>query len=850
MTAAALKGLAARKLRTLATVLAVLLGVALVAGTYILTDTIDRSFDEIFATALSGTDAIVTPREIVAQEGGSPPAFSESLLDRVEGVRGVERAQGAIFALARIADARGEPLGRGFAPSFVTSKLGEPFDVLDYVAGRPPRGPGEAAIDADTAEREGVEIGDRVGVLAAGPLERYRVVGINRLGETSTGGSASVTLTLEEAQRVTGRSGQLDEIAIAAAPGVEPERLRRRVARALPPSVRVETGVANAARSSREIREELGFLRVALLVFAGISLVVGGFLIFNTFSITVAQRTRELGLLRTLGASRGQLLAVVLGEAVAIGALGAVLGVGAGVGFAVGIDALLESVGVALPTTGLVFQARTAIVAGAVGVGIALLAALVPALRATRVSPMAALREAALPESRRRGRIVAVAAAAIGVVGLGLLLLGLFGDVGSSDTAAGLMGGGSAAILFAASLLSPRLVRPLASVAGWPLEVARGLTGRLARENAVRKPGRTAATAAALMIGLALVVFVTVFAAGLERSIAATIDASFQGDITVQSEDGFSAVPASVAREVDDVDGVEDVASLRFAFARIAGGGRERVAGVDPKAIGAVFDLDFVEGSPRSLRRMEDGETLADASYAETRGLDVGDTLRLLTPTGRRPSLEVVGTVEDPTDLLGSLVVTQEAMESEIGRTRDSFVLVGIAEGADPAAVQRRIGRLLDRRYPAAEALDQQELKRSQADRIGALVGLVYALLSLAVVVSILGIVNTLALSIHERTRELGMLRAIGMTRSQVRWTIRYEAVITALIGALLGTALGVLFAALISRPLAAEGFQLAYPVGQLLAILAFAALAGVVAAIWPARRASRLDVLDALAYE
>jgi putative ABC transport system permease protein len=851
MLAVALKGVAARKLRAISTILAVLLGVALVAGTYILTDTINRSFDDIFSTALEGTDVVVSPREIVAQETSEPPPFSDTVLDRVATVPGVERAEGGIFSLVRITDSKGEPLGQGFAPQFVTSASGEPFNTLTYVEGRAPRTSGQAAIDESNAKRQGIDIGGTIGVVGEGPLERFRVVGINKLGDTSTGGSSSVTLTLPEAQRITNKVGRFDAVSVAAEAGVSPAQLRKRVAEVVPPSVQVETGAENAQRETDEIGSDLGFLRIALLVFSGISLVVGGFQIFNTFSITVAQRIREFGLLRTLGASRRQVLGSVLAEATIIGLAGSVLGLVAGIGIAYGINALFEAVGIDLPNTGLVLEPRTAIVALLLGMTITLLSAVAPALRATRVSPMAALRDAALPEAHRRGRIAAAIAALLGVGGLTMLLVGLFGGLESSGSAAGLMGAGSAAMLFAVSLYSPRLVRPLAAVAGWPLERLRGLTGRLARENAMRKPGRTAVTSAALMIGLALVVFVTVFAAGLNRSIATAIDTNFAGDITVQSTDGFSPIPPQIAADVRELDGAADVGSIRFSYAKVAGQtGQQRISGVNPADIDKVFNFDFTDGSTNTMAGLASDQAVVDEAYAESRDLQLGDTLEVLTPTGKRTSFEIVGEVKDRTDFLGSFVVTQEALAREFGEQRDTYVLVGVAPGADLGNVTRRVQELVDRRYPSAEALDQEELKQSQEQQISGLLNLIYALLSLAVIVSIFGIVNTLALSIHERTRELGMLRAVGMTRRQVRRVIRYEAVITAMIGALLGTALGVLFAALISRPLADEGFELAYPVGTLVVILLLAALAGVLAAIGPARRAAKLDVLEALAYE
>src|SRR5215218_1433514 len=850
MIAVAIRGIAARKLRAISTILAVLLGVMLVAGTYILTDTINQSFDDIFETALEGTDVVVSPKEIVASDTDEPPAFDASILDDVKRVEGVEKAEGGIFSLVRITDAKGDPIGKGFAPQFAISAGSEPFNPLTYVEGHAPRSSSEAAIDEAKARREGFERGDKLGVVGDGPLKRFEIVGINKLGDTSGGGSTSVTLTLPEAQRITAKEGRFDSISVAAAPDVEATELQRRLTEVVPGSVQVETAAENAQRETDDIQSDLGFLKIALLVFSGVSLIVGAFLIFNTFSITVAQRIREFGLMRTLGASRGQILWSVLIEALIIGLIGSVGGLLAGIGCASGINALFKSFGIDLPNTGLVFETRTVVVALVLGLAITLLSALTPALRATRVSPMAALLEAALPESRRRGRIAAVVAGLLGVGGLAMLLTGLFADLESSGSAAGLMGAGMAAILFSASLYSPRLVRPLAGVAGWPIERVRGLTGRLARENTMRKPGRTAVTSAALMIGLTLVVFVTVFAAGLNRSIASAIDTSFRNDLTVQSTDGFSPIPASIARDVGSIDGVGDVGTLRFSYAKTDSGGRQRLSAVDPRAIGAVFDFDVTDGAPDAIARLTDGQTVIDEAFARSNGVDVGDTLRLLTPTGTRRAYEVVAAVKDRTDFLGAFVITQSALARDFGERRDTYVLVGIAGGANAAAIERRVKDLVKRRYPSAEALDQQELKDFQEEQIGALVGLVYALLSLAVIVSIFGIVNTLALSVHERKHELGMLCGVRMTLAKYRSIIRYKSMHTTMIGALLGTALGIVFAALMSRPLADEGFELAYPVGQLVVILVLAALAGVLAAVGPARRASKLDVLDALAYE
>jgi putative ABC transport system permease protein len=415
-----------------------------------------------------------------------------------------------------------------------------------------------------------------------------------------------------------------------------------------------------------------------------------------------------------------------------------------------------------------------------------------------------------------------------------------------------MLGGGAALVLFGVSLYSPRLVRPLAGVIGAPLERVRGLTGRLARENSQRNPSRTAATAAALMIGLALVSFVTVFAAGLKASIADAIDRSFQGGLEIQNTNGYDPIPTAVATAVRQVPGVQTVSTVQSTQVKIDGvGGKPRATGLDPATASQVLNLDFQgDTTDQTLRNLTDSETIVDKNFADSNDLDVGDTVHALGQTGNRASFKIVGEIKGTGDLFGGLIVTHAAMARYFATTQDTFDFVKLAPGADTAMVQDHIDTLLSRSFPTAEVMNQQELKQNQENQINPLLGLVYALLSLAIIVSLFGIANTLALSIHERTRELGMLRAVGMSRRQVRRLIRYESVITALIGAVLGMILGLIFAALMSVPLADQGFVLSYPVGQLVFILIIAGLAGVLAAIAPARRAARLDVLQALAYE
>jgi putative ABC transport system permease protein len=481
--------------------------------------------------------------------------------------------------------------------------------------------------------------------------------------------------------------------------------------------------------------------------------------------------------------------------------------------------------------------------------GVTFAAALTPALRATRVSPMSALLEAELPESRTHGRLFTAFALLVCLIGIALVCVGLFAGLESSGAAAGAVGGGAVFTLLGVSMFSPRLVRPLASVAGWPLEKLRGITGRLARENAVRKPGRTAVTAAALMIGLAVVVFVTVFAAGISSSIGNAIDRNFQGDLVLQHTDGFSPISPGAARAAEQVDGVRTVSSLSFAGG-VYRGSDIRVSGVDPATVSDVLSLDWEKGSPATLSSLPLRGAVLDDAWANSKDLGVGDRITVRTPLERNVTLTVEGTVKDNADLLGNVVTTEQLLRTAFATRNPSMTFIQLAPGANANAVQQQISQAVDQRFPTVDTLNQQELKDNQEEQINQLVGFFYVLLALAIVISLLGIVTTLALSIHERTRELGLLRAVGMSRRQVKRLVRYESVITALIGAILGTILGIIFAILVSRPLADEGFELSYPVGTLIILLVLAALAGVLAAIFPARRAARLDVLQAVAYE
>jgi len=852
LTSLALKSLWARKVRALTTIFAVVLGVAFVSGSYVLTDTIFAAFDEIFNESLSGTSVVITAENPVKQENGETPTIGASLLPTVQKTRGVKLAAGAIFTPGGFFDEDGEKIGNKFAPKFISSTLPDGLESLNYVEGHQPRGPREASIDKAAAESSGLELGKTIELIGQGAAQKFRLVGFTKLGSASFGGASIAQVTLPVAQRLTHKRGRFDQISVAAADGVSAETLKRRIAGEMPGGVRVETAKENADRASEEIRENLGFLQTFLLVFGFIAVFVGSFLIFNTFSITVAQRISEFGMLRTLGASRRQILTSVMVEAGAIGLLGALIGIGGGFVIAAAIEALFKAFGLELPTTSLQLQSRTVIVALIVGLLVTLVSSLLPALRSTRVPPIAALHAFSPAPTRRRRLAYLALSIVLGVVGLAMVLIGLFGS-GSAGARAGLMGGGAVAIVFAVSIFSPRLVPPLATVAGWPLERLRHLTGRLARENAQRNPSRTAITAAALMIGLALVAFVTVFAAGLKSTVAQVVDENFAGGLVIQNSDGFSPIPNGAARAARKVPGVELVATIRGAQAKVVENG---VAGATTQVnaptrdVGQTLNIEWKRGGPSALRRLRAGEAIVSDDFASSHNLGLGDSFQLLTQTRAQPRFRVVGEFESKVGVLGSVLVTQGVMARDFDQTQDLFDFVKVEDGADEAKVQTLLTAGSERLFPVTEVLNQGELKEEREKQIDGLVKLVYALLAFAILISLFGIANTLALSIHERTRELGMLRAIGMSRRQVRTMIRYEAVITALIGAILGLVLGIVFAALLAQPLKDEGFTLSYPVGELVVLMVLAALAGVLAAILPARRASRLDVLQSLQYE
>src|SRR5919112_2748738 len=847
MRKVALRGLFARKLRLVLTALAVALGVTLIAGTYVFTDTINRSFDRIFSESAKGTDASITPAKTIdtSNNGGTQPTVPASVLARARRAPGVDSADGSVFDVGTVLGKDGKRIGQGGAPNFIASVADQPrFDAFTVKQGRKPRTADEVTIDASTARKQKFKLGDKLSVVGTAPRKEFTIVGFTQIaGVDSFGGATVVDMQLAEAQRMLGKNGY-DQIQVAAKPGVTPEELRDQLRSELPRSVDVRTGQEEARKQSADIRDNLGFLTTALLVFAGISLFVGAFIIFNTFSITVTQRMREFALLRTLGASRGQVMRSVVTEGLTIGILGSLAGLALGVVVAGGLRALFRAVGVDLPSNGNVILSRTIIVSLVVGTVVTVLSSLAPALRATRVPPVEALQEGAVPSLRGPSRKVTIAGALLGLVGVGLMAAGLFGSF-SSNASLSFVGGGALATFLGVALVSPYLVRPLASIVGKPFERTRGITGRLARENTIRQPGRTAVTAAALMVGVALVAFVSIFAAGVKTTIAKAVDDNLKAAFVVQNTDGFSPFSPTVLRRVEAVPGVTETSPVRFGLARVNGvKGNQPVSGIDPKTFN---DLYGVSSGAAALDGLGPGRVAVSKKYGDDHKLKTGDPIRLTTSTGKRETLRVTGAVDDKGGLVSALIVTNQQMLTDFGEPKDAFGMVGVRPGANEKAVQTRIKGVLDRQFPEAEVLTAKEFTDDVAGQVNQLLYLIYALLALAVIVSLFGIVNTLVLSITERTRELGLLRAVGTTQRQVRRIVRYEAVITALIGGVLGIVLGAILAVLFTQPL--DNFTLSIPVVTLLVMLVVAGIAGVGAAVLPARRAARLDVLDALAY-
>jgi putative ABC transport system permease protein len=854
----ALKGLLFRRSRTILTAVAIVLGVAMVSGTYVLTDTITSAFNGIFAASYSHTSAVITGKSIVSESSGNV-TIPESLTSRVRRLPSVADAAGAIFELegssdkAQLIGRDGKAISSGGAPTFGFGFNAEDvrFNPLTLTAGRWAANDNQVVIDKGTAEKEGFEVGQRIGVAAIGPVRQFTISGIAQFGSVpSLGGATIAIFTVREAQRLLNKEGRVDLIFAAAKPGFSAAQVVDQIKPILPPGTQVRTGTEQAKENSKDVNSFLEIIRYFLLAFAGIAVLVGAFVTFNTISITVAQRIREFATLRSLGASQRQVLRSVLVEGLCIGLLASVVGLFAGLGLAKGLNAIFDALGFSLPTTSLVFKSRTAVVALVLGTGVTIVASLVPALRATRIPPIAAMREGAtLPPgrvSRRRGPVVAV------VLGLGVALLayGSFADL-PLLTSIELIGAGCVAMFFGVGLAAAAVVPPLAGAVGAPARRFGGEAGRLARENATRNPIRTARTAAALMVGLALVTVVATLGAGLRSSERDALNGSVDSDYVVTSKNGFEPFPAAAGAALPKAPGVSLVSNVRSDQAKVFGD--ETIVNGVATSFGRFFNLNWTAGSDAVLARLGSHGAVLEKGFAEDHGLRVGSRFSLRSSSGQPVGLRVAG-IQAPTEvqkidpLVGKVLISEAAFDRSFPRPSNIYSFVN-ARGGDTSANTAALERAL-RPFPDAVVSTKAGWVDKRASGINTLLNLLYVLLALSVIVSLFGMVNTLVLSVFERTREIGMLRAVGMTRRQVRRMVRQESVITALIGAGLGLPLGILLAAVFTHVLSDQGVGFSLPVGSLITFTVVAILAGILAAVLPARRAARLDVLEALHYE
>ena len=836
-----IKGLLAHKLRLALTALAIVLGVTFIAGTFVLTDTLHNTFDTLFGNIYQNIDFQVRG---VAQFGSGGTAtrnpVPESVLATVQRVPGVEAADGSVTGYAQYIGHDGKAISTGGAPN-----LGLSFDpnaqisALRLVQGKDPTTPHEVVMDLGTAQKYDFKVGQQVRILLQGPTQTFTIVGLARFGTADNlAGATLAAFDTPTAQKLMGKVGQFDTINVVARSGADKAQVQRSIARVLPHGVEVVTGQTVVNEATSAIGQALGFLNTALLVFAFIALFVGGFTILNTFSITVGQRTRELALLRIVGASRRQVFRSVLGEAAIVGLVSSLIGLGLGVLAALGLEKLLSGFGVTLPSGPLVFEARTVIVCIVVGVGVTMVSAISPARRAVRIAPVAAvsaqLTEEEVPLRRRftRGGIITV-------VGIALLAWGL------TAPAIALVGLGAVLIFVGVAMLAPAVARPMASGIGRPLARLLGVSGRLGRENSMRSPRRTAQTSSALMVGLALVSAIAVFGASLSRSATASVDNAISADLIVSTmsnggNGNFSEVVPTAASSVPGVTATTTVYGDQFEFRNSL----ESLLAIGTKNMSQTVILNTTSGS--GAPALAAGDLLVDTTTANSDHLTVGETVPVKFALTGHQTMRIGG-IYQPNALVGHFLVSQAFFVTHFQNPLPGAVLLK-TDGS--SGVQSAVTRALAP-YPNVKVQSRAQFEASQSAQVNQLLGLVYALLALAVIIALIGIVNTLMLSVFERTHEIGLLRAVGMKRRQIRAMIRSESVILAVFGAVIGIIIGTGLGIALVSALHSQGItNTVVPLSSLIVFLVLAALLGLLAATWPARRAARLDVLAAIAAE
>jgi putative ABC transport system permease protein len=854
MTGVAIKGLLGRKLRTVLTALAIILGVAMISGTYILTDTITGAFTSIVDKSYQNSDAVISGKvafENTNSDTQQTPAFPAAVLTKVRQLPQTGSAAGVITDEAHLVGRDGKIIASGGSPPIaysVDAAGDQRFNPLSLSTGKWPVGNGQIAIDENTATTKHFAVGDSIGVSTVDGLRSFAITGVAKFASVSSIGGATIAIfDLPTAQQLFHKQGKLDEIQVAASNGVAPDQLASAIKPLLPPTAEVETSQAKKTSQIDDINKSTGVVQKFLLGFGFIALFVGSFVIANTLSITIAQRVREFATLRTIGGSRRQVLRVVMLEALVVGVIASILGLVLGLGLAKGLNALFKALGVEFPAGGTVVATRTIVVSILAGVIVTLLASLRPAIKATRVPPIAAVREGAtLPPSKhaRFGAVASVLTLALGIV---LLVYGVFGS-GPTATRLLALGVGVLVLFIGVSLNAKRAVRPLALVLGWPGARIGGTAGRLARENALRNPSRTASTASALMIGLALITFVAILGSGLRSSFGDAVDKLFVADYALTASNGFDPF----VKQADDAaaltPGVTAVSPIRGGDARIFDK-NVQVTAVSPN-LAQTVRIDWLEGGTSVPANLGKDGAFTDKDYAKKHHLTIGSPIAVATPTGQTLHLRLKGIFDPPKggSPFGPVTMSTATFDADYSKPQNFMTLINMKGGVSDANTSRLNISLNS--FPDSKIQTAAQFKKTQEDDINKLLNVLYGLLGLSVIISLFGVVNTLVLSVFERTREIGMLRAVGMTRRQVRRMIRYESIVTALIGGALGIVVGVFLAILTTQALSDQGIVLTIPWSTIGIFVLATILAGMLAAILPARRAARLNVLKALQYE
>ncbi len=831
--------------RLLGTFTAVLIGVAFLCGTLVLSDTLRATFDDVFTSANAGTDVVVRgANKVGSNDFEQRSTLDAAILDDIRAVEGVAEAQPLVSGAVQILGADGEPIGGNGPPtlggSWVDDDTLTPYELA---SGRAPEAPGEVAINRGAAEDGAIELGDTVMIRVPQPLE-VEVVGLLTFdGSDSLGGTTYTAMHPDDAQQhLAADPTRVNEVLVRGESGTSPDDLAARIDAVVGDDAEVITGADLTDEQIAAIGDDfLDFFEIFLLVFAGVALLVATFSINNTFTVVLAQRSRESALLRAIGATRSQVLRSVGLEALLVGAVASLVGLAAGTGLAVGLLGFMRAAGFDLPAGPLVVEGSSLVTSALIGIAVTMVAALVPAIRASKVPPLAALRDVAT-ERVEAGRARTIIAVLLAVPGIALVATGTLGDEGSALSRAGI---GALLTVLAMVTAGPVVARTAAAALGTPVAAIRGRTGSLARRNAMRSPRRTAATASALMVGVGVVTLFIVFGASIKASIDDSVRGSFRGDFVIAlSEFSGVGIAPEVADEIAAVDEVEAVTPLGTAVVRM-GGEDELITVVDPTTVEPLLDLDVAQGS---FEQVGDDGLAVSARTAEDNGWALGDTVEMSFADGDTASLEI-GAIYEVEDMMGGIIVPEAVWAPHATQRTLDAVLIDVRDGADLVAVERTLDGIAES-YGAPDVADRETFVGEIAGQVDQMLGLVYALLALSIVIALMGIGNTLSLAIHERTRELGLLRAVGLTRSQTRSMVRWESVIVAVFGTVGGIALGTFLGWGLVRALAVqEGFgSLAVPPGQLLVVVAIGALAGVAAGLRPARRAARLDVLDALA--